>query len=177
MKKKSYNNLTIKSITDKAGVSRQSFYRNYREKDEIIIKFFDEVFNEFSLKVNKTSSEDLKSVYLIAYELLYKHKDALVTIHNASLDYLIYKILLGYNTHFQNNAKIYGLSNNIDISPFNKYWVQYHLGGGLAVTMEWIREGMYVKPEVIGNIIYMLSQNLIEGDMNLASLAKKYNEK
>ena len=38
METKSYANISITDITNLAGVSRMAYYRNYKSKDEILIK-------------------------------------------------------------------------------------------------------------------------------------------
>ena len=40
MKQKPYDRITITDITKKAGVSRMAYYRNYQEKDDILIEHF-----------------------------------------------------------------------------------------------------------------------------------------
>ena len=38
MEKKDYKDITITDITRKAGVSRMAYYRNYADKDEILLR-------------------------------------------------------------------------------------------------------------------------------------------
>lgn len=47
MKKKDYSKITNKEITDKAGLSHITIYRNFNNKDEIIKYYLDEVTNDF----------------------------------------------------------------------------------------------------------------------------------
>lgn len=46
MEKKPYEEITITDIAKKAGVSRMSYYRLYKSKDDILIQYFNEVFEE-----------------------------------------------------------------------------------------------------------------------------------
>ena len=43
MKQKPYHEITITDITKKAGVSRMAYYRNYKDKDDILIEHFREI--------------------------------------------------------------------------------------------------------------------------------------
>lgn len=161
-----YKDLSITSIVEKAGVSRQSFYRNYKSKDDIIIKFFDEVFNDFLCNVqdNHLSASETYQAY---FSTLYNHKDALSIIYNASLDYLIYKILISYTTHFKNNASC----EYKDMSPILKsYIIQYQLGGLVSITMEWIKNGLLESPKSLGEITYATSVNTINDGLALSTL-------
>ena len=56
--KKPYNEIKIANIAEEAGVARQSFYRNFENKDDIIIKYIEDIFSEFVTKATK--SETLK---------------------------------------------------------------------------------------------------------------------
>jgi len=47
MKKKNYNKITNKEITDKAGLSHITIYRNFKNKDEILKFYVDEITNDF----------------------------------------------------------------------------------------------------------------------------------
>ena len=40
---KEFHNITITEITEKAGVSRMSYYRNYSSKEDILIKYLDRI--------------------------------------------------------------------------------------------------------------------------------------
>jgi AcrR family transcriptional regulator len=42
--KRDYNDLSIQDIVEKAGVCRNSFYRNYDSKDDILISKFNRIF-------------------------------------------------------------------------------------------------------------------------------------
>ena len=47
MEKKDYKDITITDITNKAGVNRITFYRNFDSKDEIINKYLEKSLNEY----------------------------------------------------------------------------------------------------------------------------------
>lgn len=47
MKKKDYNKITNKEITDKAGLSHITIYRNFKNKDEILKYYLDLITNDF----------------------------------------------------------------------------------------------------------------------------------
>ncbi|MDE6142426.1 MAG: TetR/AcrR family transcriptional regulator, partial [Bacilli bacterium] len=47
MKKKKYEDISITEITNKAGVSRVSFYRNFNSKEDIIKKWIEDITDHF----------------------------------------------------------------------------------------------------------------------------------
>ncbi|MGH4036343.1 MAG: TetR/AcrR family transcriptional regulator [Sphaerochaeta sp.] len=54
-----YNQITITDITEKAGVARLTFYRNFKSKEDILQFHFDRVFSEYisSLKLDEFDLE------------------------------------------------------------------------------------------------------------------------
>jgi len=57
MKRKDFNEISITEITQKAGVSRMAFYRNYKSKEDIIINYIDALplilYSNLSLHIGK----------------------------------------------------------------------------------------------------------------------------
>lgn len=66
--KKSYAEISIAEITRKADVSRTSFYRNYENKDSVLVQFLANQYQKFIDDINehklKSLTEQL-TVYLI----------------------------------------------------------------------------------------------------------------
>ena len=47
MHTKDYNDITITDITKRAGVSRMSYYRNYKSKDDILLDYMYRILKEY----------------------------------------------------------------------------------------------------------------------------------
>ena len=47
MKKKRYTDIKIADITNKAGVNRVTFYRNFSSKEEVITVYLERSFNDW----------------------------------------------------------------------------------------------------------------------------------
>ncbi len=67
MQTKPYEEITISEITRRAGVSRMAYYRNYKEKDDIILKRFQKqiLFIESNISDKETITEDKFLISLI----------------------------------------------------------------------------------------------------------------
>lgn len=66
--KKSYAEISIAEITRKADVSRTSFYRNYENKDSVLVQFLANQYQKFIDDINKHKLKSLTeqlTVYLI----------------------------------------------------------------------------------------------------------------
>jgi AcrR family transcriptional regulator len=48
IQEKGYNDITVKDITDRATLNRATFYLHYRDKDDLLAKGFDEIWEELT---------------------------------------------------------------------------------------------------------------------------------
>jgi AcrR family transcriptional regulator len=55
---KGYNDITVKDITERATLNRATFYLHYHDKDELLEKGFDEIWNELTSKNPLPVEED-----------------------------------------------------------------------------------------------------------------------
>mgnify|MGYP003302187306 CR=1 FL=1 len=65
MQERPYTNITITDLCDRAGLSRNIFYRLFDCKDDVLYAFLDSCFHECSKEIHSTSSkEGLKKFFL-----------------------------------------------------------------------------------------------------------------
>ena len=58
MENLSISDITISALTRKAGVSRVSFYRNYKSKEEVLVSMLEERSREWWEEFKSSPSED-----------------------------------------------------------------------------------------------------------------------
>ncbi len=76
---KGYDAITIKDITDRADVAHATFYRHYRDKDELLTKRLEEIIGELEAMTQEPTLRDAEGY------LIFKHAQE----HSA-----LYRILL-----------------------------------------------------------------------------------
>jgi AcrR family transcriptional regulator len=76
---KGYDVITIKDITDRADVAHATFYRHYRDKDELLARRLEEVVREIEALTREPSLQDAEGY------LIFKH---------AQENSVLYRILL-----------------------------------------------------------------------------------
>jgi len=123
MKKKDYSKITIKNITDKAGLSQMSYYRNFKSKDEIIQYYLDTITNEFIKKTNiNYTPENFKNYLIILFTHLEKQKDIGMILLKANLLYYIKdefdKIFKNKSTSIKEEYNYYFISGGL----YNVYY-------------------------------------------------------
>ncbi len=139
MKKKKYDEISITEITNKAGVSRVSFYRNFNSKEDIIKKWIENTTDNFLSNSDINYKKDSTKEYLKKlFHHLEKYKEQSLLIYKANLIYLIKDIfeskLLSVHEKEYNNYKSYFLAGGI----FNIYY--YWLINGCKESSEEIAE-------------------------------------
>jgi AcrR family transcriptional regulator len=69
---RSYSKITVSDIIKKVGIARQTFYRNYKNKDEIIIQYFRDSYSPglFNIADNSDSKKNVQDI-VITIDLKY----------------------------------------------------------------------------------------------------------
>lgn len=135
--KKNYDEITITDITNKAGVSRISFYRNFESKEDIIRKHLDKVINEYSFNWDSDSDQ----IYQV-FNFLKSNKDTIDILYKSGKQYLMVDHLLnsyGYNENLSN------------IEAYSQVSVAYLIFGWCD---EWYKRGMQESPEEMSKLFH-----------------------
>lgn len=136
METKKLKDIGISELCQRAGVSRISFYRNYRSKEEILKKYLtrctDEWWEDFTCK----SEEDFTRYFLI--ELLDQYRT------NANLINLLYKNHVSFivKDHIFDCCDPNPRRDDVD-----SYSRAVLAGALYGLVDEWIRRGMKPLPE------------------------------
>jgi AcrR family transcriptional regulator len=82
MDKKPYDKITISDITEKAGIARQTFYRNYDDKDDVLYEYARDTMNTDFVSIEKNNdSKKLDAIVLVFnYNYMIKHRKELKKI-------------------------------------------------------------------------------------------------
>lgn len=130
LKKRDLSEITIGEITEKAQVSRNSFYRNFASKEDIIRHKILTYLNEWREQTEAEKFEDPKHIYTILFEIAEKHKDFFLLLDNAGLLYLL------QDEFFKNFEPA---DDDNEIAAYSKAFFTYSTYGFLET---WIKRGM-----------------------------------
>lgn len=139
MKKKKYDEISITEITQKAGVGRMSFYRNFNSKEDIIKKWIENITNNFLENSYINYKQDnTKDYFTKLFNHLEKYKDYATLIYKANLTHLL-------KNEFESRIlKIYEKEYGI--------YKSYFLAGGIFnVYYYWLMNECKESPDTIAN--------------------------
>ncbi len=101
MEKKDYSKINVSELCEKAGIARNTFYRNFETKedvlDSIIDKFRKEIMTDYGENESAATHEKVFSDYLCFFE---KHKNFIYTLQKNGLMYKLEKWLVEGTSNF-----------------------------------------------------------------------------
>ena len=150
MQKKDFEDISITVLTEKAGVSRMSFYRNYQSKEEILTDACQNLMNELIEEMNKTSF-DIREFFVNLFTLFRDNQLLFASVQKAGLGE-------AFQNHFLKNAQnlLEQLLGKPINTPLSYYSFSYRMGGLFQTLRTWIQGGFRESPEKMADILCQL---------------------
>lgn len=162
--KKPYDEIKIANITDEAGVARQSFYRNFDSKDDILRKYIEDMVEEYIVALQKECKEkgfDAAALYRLFFSMMQQNREELLTMKNASLMQIFYWAVSCYAKDAEDHIPMEADSR-----------VKYQLGGIVTLAVDWINSGMTLSAEEMADRVGQLTEKFDEDHSLLRLLAQ-----
>ena len=128
MEKKPYSEITISELTEKAGVCRNSFYRNFDSLEDVIIQSFEKEFKSLF-----SEGSDLVFSSLDFWEKVVALRSRLITLYDAKQSHLFYDGI--YALVFDDLPRKKG---------DNRYPSARQIGMVYGMVDEWLKEGAII---------------------------------
>lgn len=145
MKTKHIDEITITDLISKAGVSRNSFYRNFDSKRDILEKHLLILIQEWGKEFE--SSGDIHAFSETLLKHYYKHKDFYLLLYRQGLSDMIYETLRA-------SCKLNEAPSNL-----GRYGKSMFAGMLFGWLDEWMRQGMPESPEELILLTTQLNQS------------------
>lgn len=143
-----YKKIGIGDITDRASIARQTFYTYFRSKDELLMSFMDEGFDEYFEEIQPMLL-DLKQVEAVI-EMLYQrfadHFDIFKMILSSEVDHLIYKRFRQYVNRTLGNV-LRRLEVRVSDPKIVEFIVDHAVGSHFHMIKHWVLEDMPYTPK------------------------------
>jgi len=146
---KAIDKISVTEIVTLAGVSRMSFYRHYQSKEEIIIAYIRDTFEQYidTIKSHNDDSFELSSELFFTF-FKNNHGNVLSLINNG----LFHLFLPIFSEFLQTFNRTFSQSPNVDDQHLMFYY-NYNAGGLLNLVHEWIKNGMHESEEQMSQIL------------------------
>lgn len=143
MKAHTFEEITVTSILERAGVSRAGFYRNYPSKesvlDEIIQNFYSEMTSYFLHELKATTNVER---YTALFQYIKKQSDFMelfLAVKQKNNDLVI------SNPYIEQR---YG-----NLPPEQQYCIHALWRGVREIAIRWAENGMKESPEIMGKLV------------------------
>ncbi|MCB9639587.1 MAG: TetR/AcrR family transcriptional regulator [Myxococcales bacterium] len=185
LEEKDYDQISVADIAERAKVSRPTFYAHYKTKDELLLSYFDRIFEstfeglEQAVK-NKPPfphfEMSILSQFMTAvFTQWHKHRALLETLLRSSGEGLVLR-------RFQENTMttFAWLLQQEHIHPIHEHLLRlladYFSGVALALVKYWLEEGFVSPAEKMGAIYSVLVRPGIEQVLGGDELAAFFEE-
>lgn len=150
LREKKMSEITISELTDRAGVSRMTYYRNYISKEDILVQHLQEVFNlycqEFFRQDGQTEFYDMPNL-LHCFHYFSVHREFLDTLFFGGMGHLFLNELTNY---------ILSIWYKNSDSTERYYTLQAFAGSLYNVYLAWHTKGASVSEEHLASIIHSI---------------------
>ncbi len=147
---KKFENLTITEITKRAGVSRPAFYRSYQTKEDIVLVYARNLFDEILQKERSIPNRTKEGTVQRFFEYFDQQHEFMEMLINCELTNVIYdEFCLRMEDFFREQT------DQLAVSKLHEQYLAQYLSSGLfRVLIEWIRGGRKESTKEIAEFIF-----------------------
>lgn len=156
---KDYSEITITELTERAGIARQTFYRNYDSMDDILLSRLNGIIDEYLEKVfrnlekKKDPDWDFEVKQLI---FLWQQNEVIFrALKKAGLDYQVMEKLSHLFTRFHMKAQ------NLEKLDDKQQHLVYYLSGGVFMVLnKWFENDRKFPSDQLADLFRRAAKNV-----------------
>ena len=145
---KPFSTISISELTERAGVSRMTFYRNYSSKEEVFRSYCKEIVDAYREDAIQNKTPEKFGEYeniLRCFQYFEKYREFIICITSIGLGHILLEALSDYliNTYYKKNES----------SPRLYYNLIAYAGALFSVYLAWQINGNQETPEEMARIL------------------------
>ncbi|MBG9989355.1 TetR/AcrR family transcriptional regulator [Aerococcaceae bacterium DSM 111176] len=149
LREKDFDSITIQEITDKAELSRRTYYRNYRSKVDIVSDILQLKWQDYLVALKKLKPSTMSEITEILYGITMHHKEDILLLHKQNL--LIHLIPIATNDLPNIMANRYP---EMSIEPKAlRYMSIFIVSGFFQVIPTWLTENPEISSTEMGQYL------------------------
>jgi len=154
LKKKNTENISISEIVKLAGLSRMSFYRYYKTKDDIVRQYIEDSFQEFMEELSNNPVKDLQVPVTLLFSYFRSNKTRIKILIEQGLFHLFFE---SFSHFLQESNLVINSKPNISEESL-KYYYQYINGGILNLIEGWMSGDMEESDEEMALVLQQIKE-------------------
>lgn len=146
---KPFSTITISELTERAGVSRMTYYRNYTSKEDVFKNYMAELVEQYYTDISRIKKPETHGEYiniLYCFQYFEKYNDFVTCLINIGMGDLLLNAIKSYM------ISVYYSESQPD--PVLYYQLQSYAGSLFNVYIAWITRGAKEPIELLSQIIY-----------------------
>ena len=147
LKKKSLSEISISELTDKAGIGRVSFYRNYQGKEDILKEESNRLIREWGKLYESNPESAPETLFPSLFDFYRDHKDFYTTLYNTGLSSIMMETIIGT------------IQITPDMKNLEAYMKSFWAYGIYGWLLEWIKRGMPESGKELSALFSMAHKN------------------
>jgi hypothetical protein len=153
MDEKPYDKITVSDIVEKAGIARQTFYRNYKDKHDVIVEYFSNIFMSELLSIENISDNKKHNNIVLTFNIKY------MTKHQANLVKMLTIVGIEklFADRFNDWLNYLTKQNKVKLTKNERfvyrYKIFYQIIGILMMIMDWFKNGMPIPVSDLVNLL------------------------
>ncbi len=151
MKEKPYSIITVKEIADKAQLSRRTFYRNFKVKEDILSKYTNYLFEDYIKSIKEKNDFSFNSILINYFEFWDKHIKELELLKQNHLFYFIMEQINSFIPNINEFSEVQW--HNYDNLIEEEYISRYNIGGLWNILYKWIDNKERESPKEMVQVI------------------------
>ena len=162
MKEKTFEEIKVCDICDKAMINRSTFYAHYDDKYELLLDFINTLKSEFAEEMSKyIDNLNTKEYYIKLIGLFLDYMDSKKDVYNAVMinnrNSIMMDILLSVvNDDIFNKLKY---DESLDIKVPKDIITKFYLGGVINLGVEWLKDNSkYTKQQILSYLDILIPE-------------------
>lgn len=159
MKEKTFRDIQITEIADRAQVSRPAFYLHFHSKEELLLSHVDAVFDEFHSELSKevaAGNVDRRKFCTLLFQYWEKYAETLRMVVQAESQQVLLERLRSYVAIIMTELAARKRKPAPD-SLLHEYIVDFVAGGAYMLLTKWVTNEMPYSAEKMGQLLFELT--------------------
>ena len=133
MKEIPYSRIRINQITERADISRSTFYLHYETKDGLLFSIVDEIIDEYFQAIDRVAQGSTQSPAYLLFSKWKQNIDKLRLILDAGMEYRVYQRLRVFNSMRK--------EQDYAVNPLLNDYIRTMLdGASFALLLRWTQD-------------------------------------
>ena len=140
MEQYDYKEITVTQITQEAQLSRKTFYRLFSNKDDILLLFFDGLFQECFSQIKSRKIQRYWDVVQVFFDFWEERKGLLSLLQKNNLLAIVFEHSYQYSMQVFEFVRSKEIADSFSVNL--PYMLAYSVGGMHSMLLKWVEKGM-----------------------------------